>query len=793
MIRSGWTLVRARYIWPNADQPRFRLSDIGPLLLYTALIIIPGFLLDLYQRLHQVITKQPRAHPESSWQFYLYSGLREDLAHHTNETTGYHQHRPPQATELDDLTAWVMTVIQFLWSYETLMGVVWDEWTLLRLVQEAAAEVGVEHDALFARLQRQWELERPYTAPLNGTYADMRRVAFDRFIQPRLDRLPVSLQGRVVASYTELRQTARTQFQAQMSLLARILPGRFMDHREPLPIWDAYIAIIYGGCYYLIDVAIHDEQGNPVMYGPGGIQQPLRAINGELYTASGDRLKLVGEQLRKADTGEWVGYLDMAPAASVKHKLQMILEQPPQDDWEVEPAVDILLAETPRRCQRRLRGLLPVHTRRRVEALSRAPIILNWDEQPRDRTLAELRRARRGIGDHSLTIMRTDSSILFDQSHIFFDGTWSLAMAEVLTSAAVQWCRRCIAIAPAQTSTPRPLDLEPTQHFLREARRRRQVPEVSAETVIYDISQIFKLRAMLLKEYDTALTVNDLLVTTRIFHAAHYRPSAQVQAEIDAFTAGAGTEAERRAARAVARSLLRGRRQNPALLIPVDASPVEPRERIFPLTFRNPLPGLVWAWDESWEAYQAFRRHDPPTTPEGFAAYDEFVRKRSRLVETLKEFSFILDDSKEVALRGESVNIAILKLLPHLPPLIQQAVKGIAELSPMVNEIARGDEVYSNVGRVASGSSLSRFMSAKDDGNTKVLVWGIMTDDQGRMIVTMRDFRPHVQPLIEAGRIDLAQRMAQDYANSYTADLIGLVARLWAMLQATDPRTLRTG
>jgi hypothetical protein len=78
-------------------------------------------------------------------------------------------------------------------------------------------------------------------------------------------------------------------------------------------------------------------------------------------------------------------------------------------------------------------------------------------------------------------------------------------------------------------------------------------------------------------------------------------------------------------------------------------------------------------------------------------------------------------------------------------------------------------------------------MTAKDDGNTKALAWGIMSDDEGRLIVTMRDFRPHVRPLVKAGRIDLAYAMAQDYVVTYTADLIGLVARLSAMLQAQTP------
>jgi hypothetical protein len=107
---------------------------------------------------------------------------------------------------------------------------------------------------------------------------------------------------------------------------------------------------------------------------------------------------------------------------------------------------------------------------------------------------------------------------------------------------------------------------------------------------------------------------------------------------------------------------------------------------------------------------------------------------------------------------------------------------------PFLNEVIKGDEVYSNVGRVAKGSSITRFMSAKDDGNTKALVWGVMTDDTNRLIVTMRDFRPHVKPLVLANRIDLAHEMAQDYVSTYTSDLIGLVARLSAMLQTESPQ-----
>jgi hypothetical protein len=332
----------------------------------------------------------------------------------------------------------------------------------------------------------------------------------------------------------------------------------------------------------------------------------------------------------------------------------------------------------------------------------------------------------------------------------------------------------------------RRLRLEPSPEFLARARKLRQFPEISAETIIFDISNIFALRKMLMKT-GTRLTVNDLLVITRIFHAAHYRPSQTVQQEIDAFRTNASSQAERHAVAAIARSLQRGRVVNPALLIPVDASPTEPNERLFPITFRNLADNLVWIWDDTWDAYQAYRRHDPPNTPEGLAKFQAFALKRTLLVGNLRAFSYILDANKSVAIRGDSINVAIMNLLVGLPHWLQFLLKEIPEVFPALNEVIRGDEVYSNVGRVADGSSLKRFMTAKDDGNTKALAWGVMSDDDGRLIVTMRDFRPHVRPLILANRIDLAYSMARDYVVAYTADLIGLVARLSAMLQAEPP------
>jgi hypothetical protein len=285
-------------------------------------------------------------------------------------------------------------------------------------------------------------------------------------------------------------------------------------------------------------------------------------------------------------------------------------------------------------------------------------------------------------------------------------------------------------------------------------------------------------------------------VITRIFHAAHYTPYAKVQEEIDTLKNNPRSKVERRAAKAIDRSLDRGRFINPALYIPVDASPQEPHQRIYPDNFRILLDSrgenrttdnLVWVWDDTWEAYQRFRKFDPADTPEGIAAFKEFEKYRRTLLSSLANFAIILAANKAVAMRGQSMTIAVAKLLLHLPIWAQKFLNSFPEKFPAMNEVIKGDEVYSNVGRVAPGSSLTRFITAKDDGNTKALAWGVMTDDEDRLYVTMRDFRPHVKPLVLAGRIDLAHQMAQDYVVAYTSDLIGLVARLTAMLQVEMP------
>src|SRR5262249_22841749 len=105
----------------------------------------------------------------------------------------------------------------------------------------------------------------------------------------------------------------------------------------------------------------------------------------------------------------------------------------------------------------------------------------------------------------------------------------------------------------------------------------------------------------------------------------------------------------------------------------------------------------------------------------------------------------------------------------------------------MLNEILKGCEVFSNVGQIARTSSLTRFMSARDDGATKLLIWGIMADAGGRLQVSLRDFRPHVPPPRAARRADLATLLAQDYLDAYVRAANVLVGRLHALVTYAPP------
>ena len=251
---------------------------------------------------------------------------------------------------------------------------------------------------------------------------------------------------------------------------------------------------------------------------------------------------------------------------------------------------------------------------------------------------------------------------------------------------------------------------------------------------------------------------------------------------MDAFRAEHGDTQEGKAAlETLTRTLSHDRETNPSLLIPMDAGHVSPRERLFPTTYRNPLTDLLPLFEQTWEKYQIQRQDPTPLT------WEDFDALRREMFAYLKAFGEVLNAVKAVTMRGESFNTATLKLLGHLPISMQHLLDQIPQRIGVLNEILKGNEVFSNVGRVAKGSTLHRFISAKDDGETKWLVWGVMSDAEGTMHVSLRDFRPHVASMVAVDASDLADLLAQDYLDRYVRGLNGFVRELSTIVAVTAP------
>jgi hypothetical protein len=144
----------------------------------------------------------------------------------------------------------------------------------------------------------------------------------------------------------------------------------------------------------------------------------------------------------------------------------------------------------------------------------------------------------------------------------------------------------------AKTGIPiTPLGLEPTPAFLQAAHAAadHSPTEAAAETTAIDLRRITELRQRLGRR-QLPLTVNDLLLLARCAHAASYRPGPMVQRALGTI---ATLDDGPRLVQQIMAQLDEQRTVNPALLIPMDASAVDPRLRLYPATFRNPLPELL--------------------------------------------------------------------------------------------------------------------------------------------------------------------------------------------------------
>ena len=388
------------------------------------------------------------------------------------------------------------------------------------------------------------------------------------------------------------------------------------------------------------------------------------------------------------------------------------------------------------------------------------------------------------MGDHALTIFDTGETFVFDQSHIFFDGAWGAALAEIITNQALAW-----AVYLHTLSSPTPAQLRPyapmfkledtDQKLIRQAAK--VTDEASAETDAVDLKAILKLRKYFKLRSDLIqLTVNDLLVLYRAIHALTYRPNPELMAELEVL---AQDDATQRAAHYTQEALEQIRQVNPPLVIVVDASLRSPRDRLYPITFEVPLRDLdlLNQHQQVIEALKVYKQAKDNRE----SLYARFDKPQRQYLATLAGFGMVLSQAKEIALTGQSASVGTIKMLAHMPTPLQRMLDKVPEQFDILNDLIKGREVMSNVGAVVPTSTLTRFITAKDDNAKKTLAWGIITDADKVMRISLRDFRPHVNLLEKIGRKELAMRITQDYLDAYAHGLNKYIADLQQITQAS--------
>jgi len=430
------------------------------------------------------------------------------------------------------------------------------------------------------------------------------------------------------------------------------------------------------------------------------------------------------------------------------------------------------IARVKRRAHGPLRAKLNAALIEEVDRLRHAPIVLNFDRRPPKAALIDIRQGERGSGDHALTIFDTGATFVFDQSHVFFDGGWGAALAEIMTNEALSWAvylnsQPVPQVEPGQR--PPALALSITVADSEAIAQAPQItPEMCVETSAIDLKAITALRQLFRRRSDLLeVTVNDLLVLYRAIHAATYQPDQSLVADLKSLLRESKTKA---AVQIAVEALAVDRQTNPAILIPVDASRRRPYERVYPMTFEAPLRDLdlLQLHARAIHALEEIRQAEGDRRAELFAEFDQVQRV---YLATLAGYGEFMSRAKEIALTGESASVGTIKLLAHMPQPLQRLLDRVPGRIDMLNDLIKGREVFSNVGAVAHSSTLTRFATAKDDNDKKTLAWGVLTDAQGIMHVTLRDFRPHVGQLIAIGLGDTAQRLAQDYVDAYARGL----------------------
>ncbi|MEM7331441.1 MAG: formylglycine-generating enzyme family protein [Chloroflexota bacterium] len=706
----------------------------------------PAAFLQRYQQLMQLAGKNPEsAFPEGTWQFYVDYALREDTARHACETRGFQEAIRTQRLPLnpiDRITTWVLTVVDCLQQYPQLLENEWRERVYTHTLQEIS--YNPDHNNIY----RRWEKQRPFAIRSDQAatvdYPTYRRQRFDQFFATILSSLPDPTRRDWQNAIDEATKKELAAYQNQLNILAYLKPAQFGEERIPISIEDAKIGLIIRGHYYVLSACQY------------GTSDPIEPED-------------------------------------VRNVVAAIINNPPS----IPPTPISSIVRIKRIALQDLRPKLSDRFQQAWTQIENVPIWINLDEEHHNQPLAHLRQGERGLGSHALTIFDNGKTSVFDLSHIFFDGIWGASLAEILTNQAIRWAKRLIRIphTPAHTKRPSPLNLQLSDTEKELIRKAPQLAiESSAESEAIDLKKLQHLRQLFKQHIDFLnLTVNDILILYRAIHAAAYQLNKDLVVDLKNLQKDETMKAA--ASRALATlqisSAQGGDSSNPAILIPVDASRRSPKDRVYPITFDVPIAhlDLVSLHHRTLNALNIIERADRTRQ----MSLNLFSELQQNYLDTLSYVGQILSKYKDEASRGKSVSIDSIKLLAHLPTSVQRLLDKIPNKFDAIYDIVKGREVFSNVGAVVPTSSLYRFITAKDDNEKKELAWGVLTDKDGKLRITLRDFRPHVTELTAVNQHELATKITEDQLNQYVMgfnEFVEDLIRIFTLIKNPDDGTI---
>lgn len=588
---------------------------------YGTFYATPAAILGAYQNLLKLAGKDPEtSFPEGIWQFYVDYALRDDTARHTCETHGFDTALTQHELHLslvDRVTSWAMAAAHCLHQYYDLLENEWRERVYIYILQSLTAD---RQDANhFQRMYRLWDAKRPYSrgqdVKPDEDYPAYRRRKFDEFMAVVMQGLPKPIIEKWRQQIRDAEQNDLLAYQRQMSIRSYLDASIYGEVRKPVPLKSCHVGVIYQGRYYLLPICLPNS-GSPVDVGS------MRTLVATL-----------------------MAYPVENPPAQL-HKLAYVKRSAMPD----------------------IREELSEALTNELDGLRLAPIWINADKRSRHLPLAAIRQGERGVGDHPLTIFDTGETFVFDLSHIYFDGVWGVALAEILTNEALSWAVHLSAMPPANPGRKRPyspvLQVRSAEQKRFEAASQVAM-EASAETNSVDMKEIWKLREVFKRRSDLlSMTVNDLIVLYRAIHAAVYRPSAELIVMLESLQRDEDSETQA-AAKTALTAVKAGLSRNPAILLPVDASKRSPRDRVYPMTFGIPIANLdvLGLHQRSLAALNVYER----ATRNREHAFAQFEKLQKEYLTMLAGFGQVLSQVKQVAVAGESMSVGTIRLLAHLP------------------------------------------------------------------------------------------------------------------------------